>query len=44
MWGRDHLEDLGVAWRIKFKWIFKSKMGVWNGLVRFRIGTGGWLF
>jgi len=39
---RDTLEDLGVDGRI-FKWILKSGMGAWTGLVWLRIGPGGGL-
>jgi hypothetical protein len=31
-WGnlkeRDHVEDMGLEWKIIFKWIFQNRMGV----------------
>jgi hypothetical protein len=39
---RDHLEDPGVDGRIMLRFIFRKwDLGVWTGLIRFRIGTGG---
>jgi hypothetical protein len=40
---RDHLEDKGVDRRIILIWIFMRRrdVGLWTGLVWFRIGTGG---
>jgi len=45
-WGnlreRVHLEDPGVDWRIILRWIFRKwDVGVWNGSIWLRIGTGG---
>jgi len=40
---RDHLEDPGMDKAIKLKWIFRKWDGVWTGLIRLRIGTGGGL-
>jgi len=40
--GRDHSEDVGVAWRIILEWILKKLGGkVWTGLIWLRIGTSG---
>jgi hypothetical protein len=37
----DHLEDLGVDWRIILKLIIKKWYGkVWPGLIWLRIGRG----
>jgi len=45
-WGnlryRDHMVDTGVDGRIILRWIFRKwNVGVWTGLIRFRIRTGG---
>jgi hypothetical protein len=45
-WGnlreRDHLEAPGVDGRIILRWIFKKwGVGVWTGLIWFKIETGG---
>jgi hypothetical protein len=45
-WGnlkeRDHLENLGVEWRIILRWIFVIGDGEeWIGLSWFRIGADG---
>jgi len=45
-WGnlkeRDHFEDPGIGGRIILRWIFRKwDVGVWIGLSRLRIGTGG---
>jgi hypothetical protein len=45
-WGnlreRDHLADPVVYGRIILKWIFRKwDVGVWNGSIWLRIGTGG---
>jgi len=39
--GRDHLEDLVIERKVILKWIFKSMVGEWTGLIWLRIGTGG---
>jgi hypothetical protein len=37
--GRDHLENLGVDWKIIFKWVlWKYDVKVWNGFIWLRIG------
>jgi hypothetical protein len=47
-WGnlkeRDHFEEEpGVDGRIILRWIFRKWVrGTWTGLIRVRIGTGGW--
>jgi hypothetical protein len=39
---KDHLEDLGIYWKIILKWIFNNwDEKAWTGLVWLRIGTGG---
>jgi len=39
---KDHLEDLGVAGKKTFKWIFKKWGGKpWNGLIWIGIGIIG---
>jgi len=39
---RDHLKDSDVDGRIMLRWIFmRWDVGVWTGLILFRIGTGG---
>ena len=43
-WGKRHLENLGIDGRIISKWILRSAMEAWSGLVWLRIGTGGRLF
>jgi len=37
---RDYLADPGVDSRIILRWIFRSGIGEWTGLIWFRIGTG----
>jgi hypothetical protein len=40
--GRDHWRHPGVDGRIILRWIFRKwDGGVWTGLVRLRIRTGG---
>ena len=39
--GRDHFEDLVIGQKIILKWMFKTGMGEWAGLIWLRIGTGG---
>jgi hypothetical protein len=40
----DHLEDIGLYGRIILNYIFKKWVKeTWNGLIWFRIGTGGGL-
>jgi len=46
-WGnlreRNHLRDQGVDEWVILRWIFsKWDVGVWSGLSRLKIGTGGW--
>jgi hypothetical protein len=46
LWGnlreRDHLENTGVDGRIILRWIFRKwDVGVWNGSIWLRTGTGG---
>jgi hypothetical protein len=37
---RDHLKDSGVDGRIMLRWTFMRRdVGVWTGLIWFRIGT-----
>jgi hypothetical protein len=39
---RGHSRDPGVDGRIILRWIFrKQDVGIWNGSIRLRIGTGG---
>ena len=43
--GRNHLENMGVDWRIILKWILKKWDGeAWAGLTWFRIEIGGGSF
>ena len=28
---RDHLQDLGIQWRIVLKWILSDRTGGWGG-------------
>jgi len=38
---RDHLEHPGVDGRIILRWMFRKwDVGVWTGLIWFRIGVG----
>ena len=40
---RHHLEDVSADKRIILKWLSKKWDGdEWTGLIRLRIGTGGW--
>jgi hypothetical protein len=43
-WGRETLGDLSVDGRIILKWISRSGMGVWTGLVWLKTGAGGGRF
>jgi hypothetical protein len=37
--GRDHLEDLGIDWRI-LEWILENQVErMWTGFMLFRLGT-----
>ena len=39
---RDDLEDPGIDGRIIIRWNFRKwDMGLWTGLIKFRIGTSG---
>ena len=40
---RGDLEDLRVDGKIIVKWIFKSGMGTWTGLIWLRTGISDWL-
>jgi len=41
---RDHLGDPGVDGKIILRWIFRRwDVGIWTGLGRLMVGTGGGL-
>ena len=36
---RNHLEDLGIDWKIILKWILNKLVEVWAGWLGLRLGT-----
>jgi hypothetical protein len=43
-WEGDNLANIDIDGMIILKWITGNRMGIYTGLIWFRIGSSKWLF